>query len=131
MIHVRTCDYTVFFEMLFVFTFLIARLARSNPRNSFLCCPCIFLFVLAFSFLCLHFHVCPCIFIRGFREFKEHFENLLVALGAFYWAILYSILLSLVWIIIPFLPFTAPYNFYIIAHFKCKVHHILSILVSL
>ena len=29
--------------------FLIARLAQSDPRNSFLCLPCIFLFVLAFS----------------------------------------------------------------------------------
>ena len=29
--------------------FLFARLARSDPRNSFLCCPCISLFVLAFS----------------------------------------------------------------------------------
>ena len=28
--------------------FLIARLVQSNPRNSFLCRPCIFLFVLAF-----------------------------------------------------------------------------------
>ena len=30
------------------FHLLIARLARSDPRNSFLCRPCIFLFVLAF-----------------------------------------------------------------------------------
>ena len=44
--------------------FLIARLARSDPRNSFLCRPCIFLFVLAFSFSSLHFHFCPCIFIK-------------------------------------------------------------------
>ena len=29
-------------------SFLIARLARSDPRNRFLCRPCIFLFVLAF-----------------------------------------------------------------------------------
>ena len=32
----------------FLVRFLIARLARSDPRNSFLCRPCIFLFVLAF-----------------------------------------------------------------------------------
>ena len=38
------------------YIFLIARLARSDPRNSFLCRPCIFLFVLAFSFSSLHFH---------------------------------------------------------------------------
>ena len=36
--------------------FLITRLARSDPKNSFLWHPCIFLFVLAFSFSSLHFH---------------------------------------------------------------------------
>ena len=50
--------------------FLIARLARSDPRNSFLCCPCIFLFVLAFSFSSLHFHFCPCIFIKLSKNVK-------------------------------------------------------------
>ena len=51
--------------------FLVARLARSDPRNSFFLsslhfpfCPCIFLFVLAFSLLSLHFHCCPSIFIK-------------------------------------------------------------------
>ena len=44
------------FEPVHVREFLIARLARSDPRSSFLCRPCIFIFVLAFSLLPLHFH---------------------------------------------------------------------------
>ena len=50
--------------------FLIARLARSDPRNSFLCRPCIFLFVLAFSFSSLHFPFCPSIFIKTSKNVK-------------------------------------------------------------
>ena len=111
--------------------------------------PCNFLFVLAFSFSSLHFHFCPCIFIKlwydciklqhkssvqvfwvaridtiasfciiwviqncdlKWFEFWAYFKNWedldhwvfwtfwFVALGAFYQAILDSILLSLVWI---------------------------------
>ena len=59
-----------FWKSYLIVLFLIARLARSDPRNSFLCCPCIFIFVLAFSFLSLHFVPFP-----QFRTSLDMFEN--------------------------------------------------------